>query len=648
VIFMLMDLRERIQGWVAYAIIGLISVPFVLWGVGEYFTGGKNKPVAEVDGLPISQQAYEQAVSQQRQAIIQKMGGSVSAELLQSLNLNQQVLDQMINERVLSVFAQRAGFKTPDSVVADLIRSEPEFKTNGVFDIKKYEAFVARQNTTVPMFEARLKHDMVMQTLENTIRESTIVTPQEIDQLVRLRDQSREVGLITLDRARAAQRITAPTTAEIEAYYTAHKDEFVRPERVKLSYIELSPKTLAPAIKITDAQVQAAYAAYEQKQQATITRTVRHILIALPKDADAAAVDAAKTKILAARAAILSGKISFADEARAISDDPGSKEKGGDLGEVAPGEMVKPFEEAMDQLKVGELSEPVRTAYGWHLIEVTHESHLPIKSLADMRDELTASLQEQQVEKIYYNEGEKLSNDAYEHPDSLIPSAEALGLQVQTSDWISRDSGTGIGANEKVRKAAFSKEVLQQKLNSNLIEIGANDSVVVRVHEHEPATPLTLSEVTAQISTTLTNQAITKALVEEANQIRAALAAGTDPQSAATAAAAIWRAPVLTKRNTTEPTLPADVIAAAFAVPPAPAGKLATAALTLRDGNEAVVVVTAITDGDPAKISAEDKQQLSAQIAQADAQQSLGALLQTLRMKAKITINHEAEKAATP
>ncbi|OYY54313.1 MAG: hypothetical protein B7Y53_06400, partial [Halothiobacillus sp. 28-55-5] len=108
--FMLMDLRERIRGWVAYAIIGLISVPFVLWGVGEYFTGGKNKPVAEVDGLPISQQAYEQAVSQQRQAIIQKLGGSVSAELLHSLNLNQQVLDQMINERVLSVFVQRAGF----------------------------------------------------------------------------------------------------------------------------------------------------------------------------------------------------------------------------------------------------------------------------------------------------------------------------------------------------------------------------------------------------------------------------------------------------------------------------------------------------------------------------------------------------------
>ncbi|HQS02983.1 MAG TPA: SurA N-terminal domain-containing protein [Halothiobacillus sp.] len=645
---MLMDLRERIRGWVAYAIIGLISVPFVLWGVGEYFTGGKNKPVAEVDGLPISQQAYEQAVSQQRQAIIQKLGGSVSAELLHSLNLNQQVLDQMINERVLSVFVQRAGFRTPDSVVADLIRSEPEFKTNGAFDIKKYEAFVAGQNMTVPAFEARLKHDMVMQTLENTIRESTIVTPQEIDQLVRLRDQSREVGVITLDRARVAQQVAAPTAAEIDAYYTAHKAEFVRPERVKLSYIELSPQTLAPAIHITDAQVQAAYAAYEQKQQADITRTVRHILIALPKDADAVAIEAAKNKLLAARAAILSGKISFADEARALSDDPGSKDKGGDLGIVSPGEMVKPFEEAMDQLKVGELSEPVRSAYGWHLIEVTKESHPAIQPLADLRDQLTATLREQQVEKIYYNEGEKLSNDVYEHPDSLIPSAEALGLSVQTSDWMTRDSGTGIGDNEKVRKAAFSKEVLEQKLNSSLIELSANDSVVIRVHEHQPATPLSLAEVTAQITTTLTNQAISQALTAEASKIRGAIDTGAEPQQAATAAGAVWQAPLSAQRSAPQPSLPADVLAAAFAVPPVAAGKLATAALPLGDGNEAVVVVTSITDGDPAKISAEDKQKLSSQIEQADAQQALGALLQTLRSQAKITINHEAEKSATP
>ncbi|MDD3575904.1 MAG: SurA N-terminal domain-containing protein, partial [Halothiobacillus sp.] len=247
---MLMDLRERIQGWIAYAIIGLISVPFVLWGVGEYFSGGANKPVAEVDGLPISQQAFEQAVSQQRQAIIQKLGGSVSAEMLQSLNLDQQVLDQMINERVLRVFVQKAGFRAPDAVVADLIRSEPAFKTNGVFDVKKYEAFVAARGTTVANFEAGLKQDIVMQTLENAISESTIVTAPELDQIVKLRDQTREIGMFRLERARVVDTVPAPTDAQIEAYYAAHKAEFIRPERVKLRYIELSPQTLAPSVKV--------------------------------------------------------------------------------------------------------------------------------------------------------------------------------------------------------------------------------------------------------------------------------------------------------------------------------------------------------------------------------------------------------------
>ncbi|WP_298219326.1 SurA N-terminal domain-containing protein [Halothiobacillus sp.] len=645
---MLMDLRERIQGWIAYVIIGLISVPFVLWGVGEYFSGAKNKPVAEVDGLPISQQAFEQAVSQQRQAIIQKLGGSVSAELLQSLNLDQQVLDQMINERVLNVFVHKAGFRAPDVVVADLIRSEPAFKTNGVFDVKKYEAFVAARGATVADFEAGLKQDIVMQTLENAISESTIVTAPELDQIVRLRDQTREIGMVRIDRARVVDSVAAPTDVAIEAYYGAHKTEFIRPERVKLRYIELSPQTLAPLVKVTAAQVEQAYADYVKKQNAQVVRTVRHILISVPKNADGAAIEAAKNKALAARAAIVSGKISFGDEARAISDDPGSKNQGGDLGEVAPGQMVKPFEEAMDGIKVGVISEPVRTEFGWHLIEVTKESHPDIKPLVDVHDKLVAEVQDRQVEKIYYDEGEKLSDQSYEHPDSLIPSAEALGLKVQTSDWLNRDSGTGIAASEKVRQAAFSKEVLEQKLNSNLIELGANHAVVIRVDQHEPATQLPLADVKNQIARTLKQQAIDQALADAAKQIGKAIDSGKEPQVAATAVGATWVVPVWLKRTARDAPIPAEAIQAAFALPPAPEGQLASKALALSDGNEALVVVQAIKDGDPTAISEQDKKALSAEIQQAQAQQTLGVLLKALRDEAKITIHQKAEKTATP
>lgn len=645
---MLMDLRDRIQGWIAYAIIGLISIPFVLWGVGEYFSGGKNKPVAEVDGLPISQQAFEQAVSQQRQAIIQQLGGKVSAELLQSLNLDQQVLDQMINEHVLSAFVHKAGFQAPDEVVADLIRSEPTFKTNGVFDVKKYEAFVAARGMAVANFEAGLKQDLVMQTLQNAISESTIVTAPELDQIIRLRDQTREIGMVRLDRARVANTVAPPTDAAIAAYYAAHKTEFIRPERVKLRYIELSPQTLAPLVKVTDAQVEQAYADYVKKQKAQVTRTVRHILISVPKDANAATVEAAKKKALAARAAIVSGKISFADEARAISDDPGSKNKGGDLGEVAPGQMVKPFEEAMDTLKVGEISQPVRSQFGWHLIEVTKENKPDIKPLAAVRDKMVAEARARQIDKIYYDESEKLSDQSYEHPDSLIPSAEALGLKVQTSDWLDRDNGTGIAANEKVRQAAFSKEVLKEKLNSNLIELGPDHAVVIRVDQHEAATPLTLAEVKEQIAQTLKEQAIDKALVDAAEQIGKALKAGTDPQAAATAAGATWVAPVWLKRTAREDSIPAEAIRAAFALPPAPEGQLATKALSLSDGDEALVVVKAIKDGDPAAVSEQDKAALSAEIQRAQAQQTMSVLLKALRDEAKITINQKIEKVATP
>ncbi|ANJ67955.1 hypothetical protein A9404_11730 [Halothiobacillus diazotrophicus] len=645
---MLMDLRERIQGWIAYLIIGLISVPFVLWGVGEYFSGGKNKPVAEVEGMPITEQAFEQAVSAQRQQLIQKLGGKVSAEMLQSLNIKQEVLDQMINERVLSLFVHRAGFKAPDSVVADLIRSEPAFKTNGAFDVKKYEAFVAGQGSTVPAFEARLKQDIVMRTLETALRESAFTVQPDLDLLVRLRDQRREAGYITLARSRAVSAVSAPTDDAIKAYYTAHQKKFVRPERVKLHYIELSPKTLAPLVKVTDAEIQQAYEHYKRKQTADVTRTVRHILIAVPKDADAATVEAAKKKLLAARAAILAGKTTFAAEAKKISDDPGSKAQGGNLGEVAPGQMVKPFETAMDALKVGEISEPVRTQYGWHLIEVTGEAKPDIKPLDDVRAQLVAEVQARHVEKIYYDESEKLSDVSYEHPDSLIPAAEALGLTVQTSDWITRNSGTGIGDNEKVRHAAFSKDVLTDKLNSNLIELGTDHAVVVRVDTHEPAAQLTLDEVRQQITERLQAEAVDKHLAQEAEQVRKALSQGTDPQQAATNAGGVWHAATWLKRQETHADVPQEIVQAVFATPPSPDGHPASSAVHLNDGDEAVVVVTQIKSGEPGTISAEDKQQLAAQIAQAEGQASLSALLATLRQEAKIKINDSVEKSITP
>ncbi|WP_407276233.1 SurA N-terminal domain-containing protein [Halothiobacillus sp. DCM-1] len=645
---MLMDLRDRIQGWIAFGIIGLVSIPFVLWGVGEYFTGAKNPPVAEVDGIPITQQALEQAVSQQRQAIIQRLGGQATAELLQSLHLDQAVLNQMIDERVLSLFVQKAGFKAPDAVVADLIRSEAAFQSNGAFDPKKYEQFVAAQGTTVPVFEARLKHDIVMQTLENAIRESSIVPAPQLDELVRLRDQTRQVGLITLNRAQIAARVPAPTEAQIQAYYDAHKADYVQPDRVKVNYIELSPQTLAPQVRVDEQEIQDAYAAYEKKQQASVIRTVRHILLQVPKDADAATVEQIKEKLLAAREKIVSGKISFADEAKAISEDPGSKAQGGDLGEVAPGEMVKPFEAAMDALKVGEISEPVRTSFGWHLIEVTKESHPVIQPLDAMRDTLTAEVRAKHIDKIYYDLTEKLSDQAYQHPDSLIPAAEALGLKVETSDWITQSGGTGIGADEKVRQAAFSNAVLKQQQNSSVIELGNNHALVLRVHEHEASKQLTLAEVMDKVRTAATEAAVMAEQRRVAAAIEAELGAGKPADAVAAAQAATWRPPEWIKRNQSQDGLPPEAQKAAFAVPAAAPGKVATRAVTLADGNEAVVVVQAVKPGDPSAISAEDKQALAAEIQQASAQRSLAALMATLRAEAKVTIHTETEKSLKP
>jgi len=638
---MLLDIRERVKGWLAYLIVILISIPFVLWGVGEYFSGGKDKPAAVVNGHPISKRALEQAISQQRARIIQALGGKVDAETLQRMNLRQHVLDNLIDQQVLTDFVHQAGFKAPNALVAAMIRGIPAFQTNGQFDKKKYEKLLQRQGMTVAQFESQVRQNVILQTLGQAISASTLAVQPDIDQFVRLRDQKRQAGFIQISRDKVAPTVAKPTDKEIHAQFDQHSDEYQQPERVELKYVELSSKTLAPLVNVSDAEIQQAYQDYQTKQKKQVQRWVRHILIAVPKSADAKQVQAAKAKIEKIRQAIVDGKKTFAEEAKANSDDLSSGKKGGDLGEVAPGEMVKPFEQAMDQLKVGAVSQPVRTQYGWHLIKVYKETHPQIKPLAQVRDQLVRKVREQGVEKIYYKEAEKLSNISYEQPDSLVPAAEALGVKVQTSGWITRDGGKGIGSNAKVRKAAFSGEVLKKGMNSSLVELGSNHAVVVRVAKHEVAQPLPFDKVADKIAKQLHQQAIDKQLSKLGGQAAAALRDGKAAEDVATQFDAQLHASSWIQHGSNPDDMSASVVRTAFGLPKPVEGKSSAKGIAMGDGDEAVVFVQSVKDGDPSKLDAEAKLQIADQIRKDYAARISKALRQALRARAEVKVNEQ-------
>jgi len=645
---MLLDIRERVKGWLAYLIVILISIPFVLWGVGEYFSGGKDKPAAEVNGHPISQRALEQAISQQRAQLIQAFGGKIDAATLQKLNLRKHVLDSLIDKQVLNDFAHKAGFKAPNAIVAASIRGIPAFQTNGQFDKKKYESLIQRQGMTVAQFEAQIRQEVILQTLGQAIAASVVVTQPQIDQFVRLRDQQRDAGYIQISRAKVAPTVDKPTEKAMKAFFQEHAKQYQQPERVELKYVELSPKTLAGLVNVTDPEIDQAYQSYVESQKKQVQRSVRHILITVGKDASAKQVQEAKDKIEKIRQSIVDGKETFQEAAKADSQDPGSKAQGGDLGEVAPGEMVKPFEAAMDKLKVGEISQPVRTQFGWHLIEVYKEGHPTIKSKAEMHDKLVQQVREQGVEKIYYKEAEKLSNVSYEQPDSLVPAAEALGLKVQTSGWITRKSGQGIGSNEKVRKAAFSAEVLKKSMNSTLIELGSNHAVVVRVAKHEVAQPLPFDKVADQVEKQMHAQAVDRKLVELGKKIAAEIESGKSPKTVADAFDAQLHAADWIKHGGHQASMGAELVRAAFDIPGPKDDKPSAKGVGMNSGDEAVVFVQKVKDGDPSKQDAEAKLQVASQIRQDYAARVTESLRKALRDRAEVKINDTDAMAQKP
>ena len=639
---MLMDIREKIRGWLAYVIVGLISIPFALWGVGEYLGGGKEQPVAEVDGTEITARELDQAFSERRQQLIAQSNRQITAEMIEQMGLKRQVLDQMINERLLVSFIREQGYVVPDQLVAATVRSIPAFQTDGQFDREAYERRLSQQGMSVEQFENDIRRDLLFNTLDNALVGSAFVTDPEVRQLVALRDQSRRIGLMRLDREAVAEGIEPADEATLQAYYEEHRTDFQRPEQVRLSYVEITPEALAAEQEVSEAALRSAYEDFRAREVGQTERKARHILIEVANDADAETVEAARERLEAARQAILAGEASFEEKAAELSDDASSRDSGGDLGRIEAGDIAESFYQAAADLDEGEVSEPVRTRFGWHLIQVYEVGQADVAPLDAVRDELLADLRRDQAESAYYDAAETLASVSYEQPDSLVPAAEALGLSVQNSDWISRDAGEGIGEYPAVREAAFNEAVLDERFNSQLIELDDSHAVVVRVEAHREAEARSFETVRDEVAAQWRAETLEKTLAERADALEAALSTGSDPAELAEAdAAATWSAPAWYERRDAGEAMPAAALSAGFALTPPGDGEVATATTTLRGGDRAVVTLLAVKPGQPGELDAETRSAMASQLQNNQANRLIEAFMRSLRAESEVEIRED-------
>ncbi len=629
---MLQFIRDRAQSWIAIIIVGMLILALGAFAWDSYFRTDPVVSAAFVNGEKVTAAEFQRAYQTQR-ARLQEMFGGIDIDKIipDEQKFKRDILDQLIREELIWQSAQKAGYRVSDAFLGASIREFPAFQTDGKFDREKYERLLRQNFWTPAQYEAVVRKEMIIQQYRQGILSTAWLTSQEQDYLIRKQEQQRDIGYIDVALTHFLDQVEV-SDDEARAYYDDNGDRFMAPEQVAIEYIELSVDDLMPQVEVDDATLREIYESRRMEFVTPEQRRVRHILV---EGDDEAALE----RIRELRAAIEAGK-PFEEVAKASSDDFGSAAQGGDLGFLDRDAMMDPaFADAAYALEKGELSEPVKSAYGYHLIEVTEIRPKQVKTFEEVRAQLEEEYRRQQAEELFYDKGEILANVAFENPDSLEPAAEETGLSIETTPLFTRDGGLGIAMDPKVRAAAFSDEVLAGN-NSEPVELDDTHLVVLRVREHIEAQPRPFESVKEEILDLLRVEKASALAREAGDALLAALREGGDPARLAEEKGWSWRPLGLIKRDGGA-IGDREVVEYAFRLPHPQEGEKVFGAVAKGTGDYAVVVLSQVVDGDPEAIDEATRQALVQGRQRALGIAELVAAMEELRRRADVVIKPE-------
>lgn len=616
---MLTKIREKAQGAFAWGILIIICVPFALWGIQNYLDTGEEAPVASVGDKDFFQRDVNRAYEQYSQ--------NLQGMTIDEQSLKAQALEKLIKDEVLLQYVHDKGLVTTDDTAREFIQSLPYFQVDGKFDEKRYKTMLNLQKMSSMEFVNRIKNALIMEQFQRSIIDSSFATKYDVESFFKIQNQQRDVNYITVAVQKLAEQ---PSDQEIETYYQQHQDLYQIPEQVSVEYIELSLEDMAKTIAVTDDKLKAFYE--EQKDQYTTAerRKISHILFAINDKTDE---KTALEKALKAKKELANKD--FAALAAEVSDDKLTAKTGGDLGLFNAGTMEKPFEDAASALKLGEVSDPVKSAFGYHLIKVTELVPGEVKSFDSVKNEVTKAYQKAQAENAFYEAGETLTEMSYEHPDNLKTVADALGVTIKKSNLFTKDKGDGIADNEKIRSAAFAEEVLHGN-NSTPIELGTDRLVVLRMLEHKAAAARELKDVKQDIVAVLQADKAKQLAVEKAKQIKAKLQAGESIQ--AIAAENKLQVKTVSGLTRSKDDVPLPLSEAIFKAAKPVGDKPTIFIAELPAGEQVVVNLSKVKEG---VMTEDDKKQLdlaTKNIAKAFGQTEFNALINSLQADADVSV----------
>lgn len=498
---MLDAIRNHTKGWIAKAILALITIPFALFGIDSYFNdAGSNVAIAKVNGNKISIQEYSNAVDNARNRL-QSQGQKVDPAILESVEFKQSILDSLITRRLINAEIQRANFRISDAQLSTYILGMPEFQQDGRFSEDIYQKTLAQNRLSTTRFESDRRNELLMQQARDGLMALVSVPKGVTEQALKFAYQQRDVSVAEIKTAQFVEKANV-TPEQVKAYYDQHQDKFKVPEQVKLEFALLSAGGLVAQMQVSDEEVKHFYDENVTKFQGDEQRQASHILIGFGVSASAAEKTAAKEKAQSILDQLKKSPNRFEELAIQNSQDPGSASKGGDLGSFGRGAMVKPFEDAVFSMKVDQISDLVESEFGYHIIKlnaVTGQS----SSFESMKPQIKAELLYQKAQAKYAELADDFSNTVYEQSGSLKPVADKFGLQIQPTGWMNREEGAKFFKSEKFIQSIFSDEVLKEKRNSEAVEVSPNNLVSARVLEYKPEAPRTFDEVKSGIESLL-------------------------------------------------------------------------------------------------------------------------------------------------
>jgi peptidyl-prolyl cis-trans isomerase D len=632
---MLQRIRDRTSGWFAVVFLGAIAIVFIFWGI--QFESSVTSAAASVNGEEIPGEVVRQAWQDRQSELQQQMRDELPPELVQAEQAR--LVDQYIDRELLVQRAHESGYRVSDRELAETLTRIPALQVDGKFSRDRYAALLRQQGRTEPQFEQEFRRDLETAQLRNAVALSSFVTPAELQRRIELQGETRDIAYAVVPAARFTSQ-SQPTSEEIAAHYDKNKSQFMSPESASVQYLKLDLADLAAGVQVTDETLKKYFDETAAERDAVPERRkASHILVESGSD-DAAA----KTKADALLARARSGE-DFAKLARENSDDPGSKGAGGDLGWASKEAYVAEFADALFAIEnKGDIVGPVRTQFGYHLIRLEDVEAPHVRSFDEVRAELEPEFRRDQAQSLFYEQSQKLADEAFATLTELDSVATKLGMTVQTVDGFTRQGGGGaLGNDRRVIDAVFSNEVLQERQNSPPISLGEESVVVLRVSAHSPSQQLPLEQVQDQIAAQLTQE---KARTAATDAARALAQRVNDGETLATAATAVGATTAPTQSvSRTGPTaeggapMAPELLKAAFQVPrPATGtGQQASAGVaTLASGDAAVVVVSAVRPGTPEVFGtnlAEQAQNLSGQLAAAEFEAYMTELRRTAKIK---------------